>query len=588
MRIKIFEKIPVKYLTSFIFGLLTGLLSSFFLKNMPIFINYISKIEYYIMDILHNPIWLKHSSYDLGVAVTATAIIVAFIEFISNKDELKFKLNYRVRKVALFFGIVSIILTFFGEFELFNKPFVFEISGAFSMFIAIMIYLYVIIKPLKKIKPEKIKIFQNILTGVLSNTYADKLKIVKGSIDLFENLLELSLKNKEVKNIFRSDFASDIFLKYFSESGYIFDRTIEFYIVKTKEAKNDLNHIEFFLKRLFIKSLENEESFLNMFLGEKIYPKSLFYLDKVLLKEKNNKIFDVLFGETRFNCLNDIGKLNYMELVNRYFRLIYQENNHVSHENGYKKNYDFNNNLIEIFFKEIRGFFESCFKQNELKIFLDKLHRISWYYRWCIRTEDKSPDIKIEAGKFLYNVFYSFINRYEIDNDDIFRIEIYDLYDHFIEMQENGSKSNIAYDTFISKIKEKIIDDKFGANYKGYYPAIILIYFHIFGFDIFSENHNETEDKKLHVPVLSKLSESFPRLYNGFKQEFYDTKTLPKDKEKKLKQQGRKILDDFLKDNMVYNFEENSLSYYYSGDIHSSKIFLNKVKKDKKIKVEKI
>ena len=120
-----FEKIPVKYLTSFIFGLLTGLLSSFFLKNMPIFINYISKIEYYIMDILHNPIWLKHSSYDLGVAVTATAIIVAFIEFISNKDELKFKLNYRERKVALFFGIVSIILTFFGEFELFNKPFVF-------------------------------------------------------------------------------------------------------------------------------------------------------------------------------------------------------------------------------------------------------------------------------------------------------------------------------------------------------------------------------------------------------------------------------------------------------------------------------
>ena len=33
----------------------------------------------------------------------------------------------------------------------------------------------------------------------------------------------------------------------------------------------------------------------------------------------------------------------------------------------------------------------------------------------------------------------------------------------------------------------------------------------------------------------------------------------------------------------VYNFEENSLSYYYSGNIHSSKIFLNDVKKNQKI-----
>ena len=77
-------------------------------------------------------------------------------------------------------------------------------------------------------------------------------------------------------------------------------------------------------------------------------------------------------------------------------------------------------------------------------------------------------------------------------------------------------------------------------------------------------------------------------MYQGFKQEFYDAKTLPKDKKEKLKQQGRKILDDFLKDNMVYNFKENSLSYYYSGDIHSSKIFLDKVKRNQRIEVEKI
>lgn len=554
---------------------------SFFLSVKCFVINILNNI-------LHSSLWSDHSSYNLGVAITAIAIIVAFIEFISNKDELKFKLNYKKRKVALFFGILSIVLTFLGEFELFNKPFVFEISGAVSMLVAIVIYLSLITKPLKKIGPEKLKIFQNILKGVLSNTYSDKLKIVKGTIELFENLLGLSLTNENAKSIFRIDFASDIFLKYFSESGYIFDRTIEFYIDKTKESKNDLYHIEIFLKRLFVKSLENEESFLNMFLGEKIYPEALFYLDEVLLKEKNNKIFNVLFKETGFNSFNDIGKSNYMKLVNRYFRLIYQENNHVSFKNGYKKNYDFNDNLIAIFLKEINGFFESCFEQKQLKIFLDKLDRISWYYRWGIKTEDKSDEIKTKVGEFLYDIFYSFISKYKIEDEDIFRLESHNLYDHFIEIQENGTENNVAYNIFVNKIKGKIIDDKFGANFKGYYPAIILIYFYIFGFNLFSENRNEIEDKKLHISVLSKLSESFLKLYNGFKQEFYDTKTLPKDKEEKLKQQGRKILNDFLKDNMVYNFEENSLSYYYSGDIHSSKIFLNNVKKDQKIEVEKI
>lgn len=538
-------------------------------------------------NILHNPIWSGHSSYNLGVAITSIAIIVAFIEFISNKDELKFKLNYEKRRIALIFAFFSIVSTFLSEFFS-NMSFAFDIFGAVLMIFAISIYSYVIITPLKKIKPKKVKIFQNILNGVLSNTYTDKLKIVEGSINLFESLLELSLKNKNVKDIFKNDFTSSIFLKYFSESGYVFDKTIKFYIDNIKEGKNDLFYIEIFLKRLFVKSLENKESFLNMFVSEKIYPKSLFYLDEVLLKEKNIKIFNILFRGIRFNDLNDIGKLNYMELVNRYFRLIEEENNHFSYEDGYKKNYDFNDELIQIFFKEIKEFFESCYEQKQLELFLDKLDRIAWYYRWGIKTEDKSEDTRKKAGEFLYNIFYQLIIKYKIKDEFTFRSRIHNLYDYLIEIQENGIKNNIAYDVFANKLKEKIISDKLSANYKGYYPAMILVYFYIFGFYIFSENHNKTEDSKLHIPILSKLSESFPKLYNGFKQEFYDAKKLPKSKEEKLKQQGRKTLNDFLKDNMIYNFKENSLSYYYSGDIHSSKIFLDNIKQNKKIEVEKI
>ena len=137
----------------------------------------------------------------------------------------------------------------------------------------------------------------------------------------------------------------------------------------------------------------------------------------------------------------------------------------------------------------------------------------------------------------------------------------------------------------MEKLKEKIIgegEEGHMPNYKGYFPAMILVYFYMFGFYAFSETQNEAQAKDLHIPIFSKLAESFPKLYQGFKQEFYEAETLPEGKKDLLEKQGREILDHFLKKNMVYNFEENSLSYYYSGDIHSSKIFLNDVK-DKQI-----
>ena len=110
----------------------------------------------------------------------------------------------------------------------------------------------------------------------------------------------------------------------------------------------------------------------------------------------------------------------------------------------------------------------------------------------------------------------------------------------------------------------------------------------MFGFYIFSDTRNSQQDKDLHLPILTKLSESFPKLHQGFKQEFYDAKSLPLEKKQLLQRQGREILNKFLKKNMVYNFEDNSLSYYYSGNVHSSKIFLNDVKAKQIIKPIKL
>jgi hypothetical protein len=545
--------------------------------------------------ILSNPIWETHSSYNLGVAITAIAIVVTFIEFISSRRELRFSLNYGKRKLALWLAAASIVLVFFGELNglFLGYPFVFEISGALLMVAAIAIYLYVVLNPLKRLNKKQISIFQDILAGTLSNSHLDKSQTIRGCIELFENLLDLSLSDKEVQNIFRNDFASDIFLKHFSESYFVFGRVVDFYREKRKEGKHDLYHIEFFLKRLMTKSLENTESFLNMFIEQKIYPNALFCLDDVMIKENDISLLKVLFGEYRFNRLDHVGQLNYIALVTRYFRLVYEKNNHVSLKDGYQKNYELNDELISIFFKEIGEFIESCYDQKQLEILVDRVEGFGWYYTWGVRTRDKSEGVRKNTGKFLYHLFYNSISKYKIENEEIFRLKVHQLYDYFLEIQENGFENNVAYGVFVSNLKEKILGGGEGINgimpnYKGYFPAMILVYFYMFGFYAFSEKQNEAQAKDLHVPIFSKLAEAFPKLYQGFKQEFYDVETLPEGKKELLEKQGREILDQFLKNNMVYNFEENSLSYYYSGNVHSSKIFLNDVKTNQKIESKKL
>jgi len=578
---------------SFLVGLVLGYILGIFRVHTFLSFPKISINFLWLNDLVNNPIWETHSSYTLGVAITAIAIVVAFIEFISNRRELRFSLNYRKRKFALWLAISSIALVFLGEIDGFflGYPFIFEIGGAVFMISAIAIYLYVILNPLKRLNKKQISILQDILAGTLSNSHLDKSQTIRGCVELFENLLDFSLDDKAMQNIFRNDFASDIFLKHFSESYFVFGRTIDFYREKKKESKHDLYHIEFFLKRLMTKSLENSDSFLNMFIEQKIYPNALFCLDDVMIKEKDSSVLQVLFGEYRFNRLDDVGQLNYIALVARYFRLVYQENNHVSLKNDYQKNYELNDNLIGIFFNEIGDFFESCFDQKQLETLLDKVEGFGWHYEWGVRTKDKSEEVRKKTGEFLHHLFYNFISKYKIENEEIFRLKVHQLYNHFLEIQENGFENNIAYGVFVEKLKEKILGegkDGYMPNYMGYFPAMILVYFYMFGFYAFSENQNEAQAKDLHVPIFSKLAEAFPKLYQGFKQEFYDADKLPEGKKELLEKQGREILDKFLKKNMVYNFEENSLSYYYSGNIHSAKIFLNDVKTNQKIEPKKL
>ena len=57
---------------------------------------------------------------------------------------------------------------------------------------------------------------------------------------------------------------------------------------------------------------------------------------------------------------------------------------------GYQKNYELNDKLIEIFFKEIRDFIESCYDQKQLEAIIDSVEGFGWHYTWGVKTRDKS------------------------------------------------------------------------------------------------------------------------------------------------------------------------------------------------------
>jgi hypothetical protein len=319
-----------------------------------------------------------------------------------------------------------------------------------------------------------------------------------------------------------------------------------------------------------------------MFVGEKIYPNALFYFDDILLTKNNLKIFKVLFSDIN---LSKSGQLRYIEIVNRYFRLIYEENNFGINSKNYKNNYSFHYNIIKLFFSEIEGFFEYCFDQNHLITLLDRMESVSRYYKDGVNKEGKSNIILKNGAEFLYNILYFIMKIDKVLDEDSFRMRIYNLYRNFIEIEDKNNK--IAYNVFVEKLKTKIIGEKNYPNYQGYYPAMIKVYFYIFSSRIFIENNNNPLNRELHIPILSKLSESFPKLYKGYIKEFYDAINLPKEKKEHLENEGRKILNDFLPGSIIYNNSENSL-LYYRENLHNIKIFLEEVRDKQKIKTEKI
>ncbi len=541
---------------------------------------------YFFMHNILNILSSKTSTYNLGIAISAFAIVVAFIEIISLKNNLKIRIYYKKKNLALSFAIISIFLSFIAEF--FHNSFILNITAAVFMVASISLYLW-LIYPIKNIRIKNIEKLKRVLDGFLPNKFAHgNSEIIKDVIAIFDDLLDISLKHKEAAGLFSRYFSSKIFLDYFSQSGYIFSKTLMFLL------KNDSREVKYFFERLFLASLDNQDSYLNIFINEDIYPNTLDDFDIALLDNRNIiKLLDRLEFNISYS-LNVKGQISFLKIVERYFSLIHNFNECAEYpkKENCKIKYKLNDDLVIFFFNSIEGILSSIYKasENEKKETINRIKNSLHSYNYCINFKQKSEVIRKKAGEFLYKLYEEMLVNYDLNNTEKEFEYGHLLYELYSNLTDRGH-DKVAQTIFLEKLKEKIVSDEWGSNIRGWYPAIILIYWYLFGMSIFGRNTALNEPVDVHIEILSKLAEAFPKLYDGYIRNFYNAKTLPVEKKKYLKEKGQKILRDFLLTYMEYNRKENSLSYYFGfGDKISggTKILLDKVKKDRKIDIIEI
>ena len=299
------------------------------------------------------------SSFNLGVAITAISILLALASFsLNTKFDLRVKLRVKLMWLVVILSGSSIGLTFLAEFSNIFQPFILQITGAIFMVIAIILYTFIIFRPIKTINIHNShRLIDNLNKFLIRRNQNELLKNLDDITYFYDSLLNNSTKNSDLRQVFNQIFTSNLFLTLFSEHPYLFEKTIHFYIQnQEKLLPVDLYHIKQFINDLFVKSLNNQNSFLNSFLNEEIYPNSRSYLDDLFVERIGVNYSDLLFRDIRFNSLSIEGKLSYMKMVKHYFQVIHRKN--MSHKNtdGYEKKVDYNSNLIKNFFEDKKVF----------------------------------------------------------------------------------------------------------------------------------------------------------------------------------------------------------------------------------------
>ena len=526
---------------------------------------------------------MELSSYNFSAFFTAISILVSVFGLLSIGQlflRLQLRMDWEI-KVLIVFAVSSFVYVLIGE----NMPINIQSGlwgsfGAIYMSIVIGLYFLILWKPIRKINERKIKILDRLFVNSLLHD-SKKIESLLGELPYFFNdLLTHSLTNNTAGNIIRYYLSSQIFISNFCKSGALLNQVVIFCVNNYNQNRHKIYHTTLFLKKSITESLENKDSFLVETIDESIFPNSLSFLDELLFDEKAKSLNLELWSDCPYNA-SYLYKKNYIKVVARYFGLIYQMEMDANKQEN-RKIYKIDSDIANMFFKEIEKFFEIHSNQEEKDKLMEDLRGVGSEYGHIKNHPENVQEI---IGKSLYNILENFISFYETRDDESLRLNLLFLHNDFI-MKFGENEDVIADNVFKKLLKNKILDDN-SSNIKGFFPAMILIYFYLYGHYVFTEDINRSDLQDFHIPILQGVATSFPKLYSGFVHEFIDMESLPVNKVEKLKIKGSEIIIKFLPQNIHYNFEKNTLTYYYSGNISASVINLNKVRNENKIEITK-
>lgn len=524
--------------------------------------------------------YTDHFLFNLETAVSSLAVIIAiYVLLLERRFRVRvFGIKKARLKRAGYLVLSIIFLVFIGATLSYVPGVPLPLVGypIFWEILAFFILVYTIFQAIDLMKPVR-KLTKIQAEGLIKSSCYDTLSY-HGSVDLmvkeadyfWTDFLKKSLTNKDLKRILIEDFTNEDFLKIAVKSQYILMQTVEV-LGETKPTENT-SHIKDYLRTFFLFSMVAEDSVVSNDLKSSYKPITQHIIRK-------RKLASVIFGDSAdlFFLRQDLkdDRLSVLERFVEIFRLyLGKQYHHTEDKSGYINliQADVLKNLLEFFNESLR-----YLKNSERADFMRKFSFL------FIDLKNLSQDKSEILADGIYEILetYASVKEFSKDSENERQLCI-QIAHSFIEQNQHTKK------VFKQRLLEQIVgseDDKkitrFVYNLKGYYPMMIPVYFFIYGHNLFCKKV-PAEDFDFNMNILKKMQEILPKISSGKIQGMDANVSKNERTTNAIKRKAEICLESMFPDNIVYDKEENSLTYYFAGDEDSCTLLLNETAKENK------
>ncbi|PIZ95321.1 MAG: hypothetical protein COX80_04715 [Candidatus Magasanikbacteria bacterium CG_4_10_14_0_2_um_filter_33_14] len=526
----------------------------------------------------------EHFLFNLETAISGLAVFIAIYALVLEKRfQVRIALKKHTQKKIIGMIIVIFILTFIGAIlpfipgyapPLLGYPIFWEMLASFLLFFGIY-FSFRLFKPIYKLTKKEAKNL-NIYAPHTTSKYQDSLNLILKESEYFWNdFLKKTINDEELRETFIIYFSQLDFLKMATKSHKILIGTINF--VSKNRVKN-ITHIEDFLRKLILSSLDQSESILSDDLISSYKP-----ITQYILREC--KLDLIIFGDTRELFFLKTNSKNLNQLCEYLIEIFHMYLGRKYHYQDDEINYT---DLINIkILENMLDFFKDSINLVEDEKRRKLLNKLSHHYTNLQKLDE-------EKSTVLANGIYDLLENYASEKDwskkpEIERLSLIDLHRNYIECNEFTKK------IFKERLLKKIVGstdteekEKYFYNLIGYYPMMVPIYFYIYGNELFSEKTRQ-DNLIFHLTILKTMQENLPKLAVGKIQEYFDEINLPQNEDdiKIVKNRAQKIMSDIFPLSVFYDKDKNSITYFYSGKENHDTILLNETKEQNKIVFEK-